>query len=70
MNDEQYVKKTAQTRMVQNAVVGIICLSVDAYLSSTPWASVIIGAVAASCFVTIGYLTGVLRMAEKLTDNK
>ena len=70
MTDEQYVKETAQTRILQNAVGGIICLSVDAYLSSIPWASIIIGAIAACCFCTIGYLTAVISMAEKLSDKK
>jgi ElaB/YqjD/DUF883 family membrane-anchored ribosome-binding protein len=70
MTDEQYVKQTAHTRILQHTAGAVVCFCVDAYLSSTPWASVALWAIGASCFVTIGYLTGVLRMAEKLSNNK
>ena len=70
MTDEQFVKQTAQTRILQHSAGAIICVCVDAYLSSIPWASVILWCVGAGCFVTVGYLVGVLNMAEKLSKNR
>jgi hypothetical protein len=70
MNDERYVKETASTRILQNCAGAIVCMCADAYLSSTAWASIILWSIGAACFVSIGYLTGVLRMAEKLSTKK
>jgi len=70
MTDEQYVKETGYTRILQNAAGAIVCLCVDAYLSSTPWASIILWAIGAACLVSIGFLTGVISMAEKLSTKK
>jgi hypothetical protein len=70
MTDKQYVKQTAGTRILQNSAGGVICLCADAYLSSIPWASVILWCIGASCFVTVGYMAAVLNMAEKFSNKK
>lgn len=70
MTTEEEVKRTASTRILQHTAGSIVCFCVDVYLSSTPWASVFLWLIGASCYVTIGYLTGVIRMAEKITDKK
>jgi len=70
MTTEQEVKQTAGIRILQHTAAAIGCFCLDAYLSSTPWASVVLWVIGAGCLVTIGYLTGVIRMAEKLSTKK
>jgi len=70
MTTEEEVKHTASTRILQHTAAALGCFCLDAYLSSTPWASVVLWVIGAGCLVTIGYLTGVIRMAEKLSDKK
>lgn len=67
MTDEEYVKRTAGNRILQHSAGAIICVCADAYLSSIPWVSVILWCVGAGCLVTVGYMAGILNMAEKLS---
>jgi len=67
MTTKEEVKSIASKRMLNHIVAAIVCLCADVYLSSTPWASVVLWTIGGVCLVTVGFLAGVIRSTEELT---
>lgn len=62
---KEEVQAIAFNRMAKHLIIALLCFCGDAYLSSTPWVSVAIWALASVSLMTVGYVAGVYRTAKE-----
>lgn len=67
MTTKEEVQAIAFNRMAKHLIIALLCFCGDAYLSTMPWVSVAIWALASVSLMTVGYVGGVYRMADKLS---
>jgi hypothetical protein len=70
MTTKEEIKRTAGNKMLVHIGLAIPCCCFDAYLSGTPWASVLVWCFGAAMLVTVGYLAAVIKMAEEFSKTK